>query len=290
MTQTIDPRFREDVFRGSSAVAAGATSWHQLRSAQFARLVRDVYLPSSVAVTHFLRCRAASLIIPDGAAITGRSAATVLGVPLASPWSSVEVVVSEEHRFGPVRGLRVRRVVAGKVEHVEHDGVPVVAPARMALDLGMRTNLVEAVADLDQVLRAGLVDEDDLTRFLAKSHERGVRRARRAFSFSDPRARSREETRLRLLLVLAGLWPVPQYQVCDAFGFVARAGLAFPLQKVTVEYDPAQHADAEQATCDRMRRNALRAAGWRVMLLRAAQLHDEPQAVVAAVRAVLASG
>jgi very-short-patch-repair endonuclease len=179
-------------------------------------------------------------------------------------------------------------VVAGKVERVEHAGVPVTVPPRLALDLGMGKNFVEAVADLDEVLRAGLVGEDEVARFLATSHERGVRRARRAFSFRDVRAASRQETRVRLLLVFAGLRPVPQFEVWDKHGFVARVDLAFPLHRVAVECNGTWHADLEQAKRDQVRLGALRAAGWQVVRVTAAPLREDPHAVVAAVRAALA--
>lgn len=73
----------DGVFCGSAAVAAGVVSRGQLRGPQAKRLFRDVYVPARTRVTHELRCEAASLALPCGAVVTGRSSATVRGVRLA---------------------------------------------------------------------------------------------------------------------------------------------------------------------------------------------------------------
>ena len=97
------------VFRGSAARRAGLLTRGQLRGSSFRRLFQDVYVPASLPVTHELRCRGAALIVPAEAVLTGRSAATVLGVELAKPHDPIEFVVPEHSRFGPVDGIRVRR-------------------------------------------------------------------------------------------------------------------------------------------------------------------------------------
>ena len=105
---------------------------------------------------------------------------------------------------------------------------------------------------------------------------------------ADPRARSLPESRVRVLLALAGLTAVPQFTVRDrAGGFVARVDLAFPEVKVAVEYDSAWHGQPGQSTRDRRRLNRLTAAGWRVVFVTAADLRD-PGAVVARVAEALA--
>ena len=87
----------------------------------------------------------------------------------------------------------------------------------------------------------------------------------------------------------AGLRPVSQHVVLDARGrFVARVDLAFPGQRVAVEYDGAWHAAPGQFARDRRRLNALQAAGWRVLHVTAADLHH-PELVIARLRALLAA-
>jgi very-short-patch-repair endonuclease len=69
---------------------------------------------------------------------------------------------------------------------------------------------------------------------------------------------------------------------------IARVDLAFPEQRVAIEYDGVWHAALGQFAKDRGRLNRLVQAGWRVLHLTAADMHD-PTAVVAAVRRLLTS-
>jgi hypothetical protein len=97
------------VFRGSSAVAGGLLTRGQLRSTELLRLSRDVYAAPGATLTHGLRCRAFALALPEEAVITGRSAATVRGVPLCWPDDPVQVVAESL----PKSRLRVHLVLAG---------------------------------------------------------------------------------------------------------------------------------------------------------------------------------
>ena len=167
------------------------------------------------------------------------------------------------------------------------DGLLVASAARMAFDLAIRPDLAEAVADLDEVLRGELVDVTEVDQYLAVSHERGVRRARRTWERADGRAESRPESRLRVLLGSARLRPVPQLEVFDRSGLVARVDLGFRDRQVAVEYDGAWHADAWQLRRDRRRLNRLREAGWEVVFVTADLLWNDPRAVVRSVLAAL---
>ncbi|WP_100499499.1 endonuclease domain-containing protein [Geodermatophilus chilensis] len=141
---------------------------------------------------------------------------------------------------------------------------------------------------LDVLLGKGVVDHPVLRAAVAvQSTPRGARRAARAVDLADGRAESPQESRLRVLLGLAGLLAVPQYTVRDRDGrFVARVDLAFPEQRVAVEYDGAWHGAPGQLTRDRRRLNALVAAGWTVLHVTAADLR-QPEDLVARVAALL---
>lgn len=166
MALPIHPILREAPFRGSLAVAENLVTPNQLRSGRFIRLVRDVYVPTGTVITHELRCIAATLIIPPTAAITGRSAATAGGIPLAETWDPVEIVVPERERFVSARDLAVRRVVSSTVETTRHrDGLVLAAPERMCFDLTLGRRLEDGVAGVDAVLHRGLTDTPALSRF-----------------------------------------------------------------------------------------------------------------------------
>ena len=90
----------------------------------------------------------------------------------------VEFVANERDRFGPIRGIRVHRGPVKPSERTDWEGIGIATPLRMAMDLLLRQaprelsrqrRLQIAVADLDQVLRAGLVDRDELAELLQAS-------------------------------------------------------------------------------------------------------------------------
>jgi hypothetical protein len=270
-------------FLGSAAVNAGDLTPGELRGPRVRRLFQDVYVAAGVRVSHELICAAAALVLPPSAVLTGRSAATLRGVPLAGPTDPVEAVVPKEVRVYRRFGLRVRRSDLGPAEWEPWRTVGLATPSRTALDLLLDRPLVDAVADLDAVLRFGIVDREELRRMLSGRHDNGIRRARDAEVLADPRAESRPESRIRVLLVLDGLDPVPQHWVCDARGRFARPDLALPELRLAVEYDGAREGDRWALARDRERLNRLYAAGWEVVFVTAAMLR-EPRALVQAVR------
>ncbi|WP_433292252.1 endonuclease domain-containing protein [Pseudonocardia sp. CA-142604] len=264
-----------DVFRGSDAVACGALTRAQLRGPSVRRICRDVYTVSSGQITHQLRCRAMALSLPAGAVITGRSAATIRGVPLCWPDDDVQVLAPTEMRLGHRAGLDVRRTGIEPVEWEPWAGGRIATPMRLALDLLLGRALPDAVADLDAVLRARLVEHAAVATMVAQRSDNGIVLARRAVELADPRAESLPESKLRVHLVLDGLAPVPQYWIHDAGGRIARVDLALPEHKIAIEYD-GDWRDGETWALnrDRDRLNRVHAAGWDVVFVTAPLLRD----------------
>ena len=110
---------------------------------------------------------------------------------------------------------------------------------RLTLDLLLGRPLPDAVADLDAVLRARLVRRDAVAAMVAARSDKGIVGARRAVELARPARR-----------VIAGVegacpccgWPdlepVTQYWILDRHGErVVRVDLAFPEQRLAVEYD-----------------------------------------------------
>ena len=162
------------VFRGSDAVASGVLTADQLRGPQFRRLYRDVYLPAGVPITHSVRCEGAALVLPSAAVITGRSAATLRGIPLARAIDPVEIVVPLVTRIARRSGLDVRRSDLTAEEIAPWLGIGLATPLRTSLDLLLDRMLPDAVADLDAVLRAGLVNLDPIQRMVTERSDRGI--------------------------------------------------------------------------------------------------------------------
>jgi very-short-patch-repair endonuclease len=256
------------IFRGSQALRAGLLTRAQLRGPAVTGLFRDVYADAGTTVTHPVRCRGATLVLPADAVITGRSAATIRSCPLARAHDAVEVVAPLQRRITWRDGIDLRRTGVARSESEPWYGGRIATPLRMGLDLALDRPLPDAVADIDAVLRAGLVDRDELAALVARRSDRGIVAARRAVGLTDVRAESRPESKVRVWLVLAGLRPVPQYWIEDASGPIARVDLAFPEHRLAVEYDGEWRNDQLWAlNHDRERLNRVHALGWDIVFV-----------------------
>jgi very-short-patch-repair endonuclease len=275
-------------FRGSLAIAEKAVSRAQLRTALFVPLFRDVFLPAAIPITHELRCRAAWLVAPQNAVLTGHSAASSYGIELARPQDPVELLIPEGDQFRPHPGMNVRYVPIRSDEYEVIYDRRVATPQRMALDLllnpKLRKTLAQAVAALDAVAHKGIVDLGELRDVVAHRHDHGIVRARDAVALADARAESVPESVLRVLLLRSGIAVTPQVEVWHRNRFVARVDLAVDGVRLAVEYDGEWHAEPEQARQDEIRRARLAAAGWRVIVVTKDGLYQRPQEIVRAVR------
>ncbi|MDQ4033698.1 MAG: hypothetical protein M3332_16205, partial [Actinomycetota bacterium] len=203
-------------FRGSEAIHTGTLTAGQLRGAARAapvpgrlRARRDLGYPPAAL-------RGAALILPPEAVITGRSAATVRGVALARASDPIEVLLPEIIQVNRRTGIDVRRTKTCAEDRERWGEIGLATPLRMGLDLLLDRTLPDAVANLDAVLRAGLVDRAELRRMLSQRRDHGIVLARQAEELADPRAESPPESRVRVWLVRDGLHPVPQYWIEDS--------------------------------------------------------------------------
>lgn len=160
---------------------------------------------------------------------------------------------------------------------------------RTAVDLARHEPLVDAVPAFDVLLHRRLVLAEEVAAAVAAVPiGRGCRSAREAVALSDGRAESPQESRLRVLLTLAGLPPVPQHVVrADDGLFDARVDLAYPALRIAIEYPGLGHAEAAQFRKDRRRLNALVAAGWIVLHVTADDLR-RPEELMDRVRRLIA--
>jgi very-short-patch-repair endonuclease len=281
---------RGRVFRKADVVTRGLITSSELRSSAWRRLYRGVYADASLPDSVALRVAGAKLLIPEDAAFSGRTAAFLHGAAeLADLRAPVEVSVPTDVRFGPVTGLRIRQVRLAPQDVVLLQGRRCTTALRTALDIARTEPLPDAVAALDVLLGRVVVGKGELVEAAQRLDGRGAQRGRKAVGLADPRAESQPESRLRVELALAGLFPEVQYTVRDPAGdFVARVDLAFREQRIAIEYDGAWHAEPGQFAKDRRRLNRLVAAGWTVVHVTAADLRD-PAALIARLKALLAA-
>ena len=139
-------------------------------------------------------------------------------------------------------------------------------------------------------LHAKLVTVSKLRAYISKHpRARGIARFRRVVDLAEPQAESPMETRLRVLLVLAGL-PRPELQVPiydDQGRFLGRPDLFYPEQRLAIEYDGGNHRD--RLVHDDRRQNDLVGADRRLLRFTAVDVYEAPDSVVRQVRKLASS-
>jgi hypothetical protein len=277
-------------FRGSEAVAAGTLTKAMLRGPRFVRLFPDVYLAATARPTPLLRALAAFLLVePAGGVLAGYSAAELLRRS-CGPWAAPAEVLAPVH-VRPRPGLLVRRGTPAPSEVWQVERYRCTSPLRTAFDLARRLDLAEAVVSVDALARkrpnepAPFVPADLLG---MRRRARGTAGLGRVVALADPRAESPMETRMRLVLVLAGLpRPEVQHRVRTRDGREVRFDLAYPDALLAIEYDSDETHDDR---LDRERDVRTAELGWHTLRLQARDITRTPERTAAVVRGLLGKG
>jgi hypothetical protein len=277
-------------FLGRDAVDRRLVTRHMLRGPSWRQLLPDVYVAADTDLDHCVWCAAVALTLRGTGAIDRYSAAYLHGVDLLPPDAPVSVTVPKPtHRWRHPR-VRTFRTILEPDEFVGLDGIPVTTALRTAFDLGRQPDLMAAVIALDALSHRHLVTVAELAEYGHPRRQlRGARTLLRRLPLVEPRSESPMESRLRLLIVLAGLpVPVAQFEVRGPGNrFAGRVDLAWPELRVAVEYDGDHHRDQIQFRRDVARLNALREAGWTVLRFTAPDLIEHPEETVRQIAAVL---
>ncbi len=250
------------------------------------RLLRGQWLHGSVEpeARHFLV--AALQRSPDDAFLTHQTAATVHGGEVPSEGVVHVGTVSDRRVRTP--GMVLHRY-AQRPEVVMVDGLPVTAKAQTFLDLGPVLGLVDQVILGDSLSLDDPGLPEELRRHTAQARGRGVVAARSAAALVRVGAESAQETRTRLLMVLAGLRePVLQHPLYDAHGReIHRLDMAHKAGMLAIEYDGDHHLNRGQRDRDLLRREKFEDLGWRFVIAVSADIYQRQEAFLA--RVVVAS-
>lgn len=282
----------EGPFRGSEAVAAGWVTWGELTGPRFDHVGHDLYVRAGTVLDHRARAGIATVRGGPSTVVTGWSASVLWGLdvlPLREP--PVETAVADR-RLRSDQGNLVRRQRFGEGEVVLHEGALVTTPLRTAFDLATRVGLADAVVAADALGRLDHFGGADLRSFAGRHPgTRGLRRVDPVAALMDPKSESPPESRLRLVLVRAGLpAPTVQYQVCDEHRKVARVDMAWKRYRVALEYDGHDHTLEDRRGRDIDLIEDVRSLGWVVIVVTKRQAR-RPDWIIARVReALLARG
>ncbi|MFL6090883.1 MAG: DUF559 domain-containing protein [Aeromicrobium sp.] len=281
----LPPALRSRAFTRAEAKIAGLSD-RVLNGPRFVRIHVGVYRSRDTTESFELLVAAALLILPADAAASHVSCLRILGLSIG-PEKPLHFATSNHHQ----------RIRAGLVVHrfqelvptVFVKGIPVVSPYRTFIDCATQLGLRQLVAVGDWLAAHGHVTPQHLRAYVERVHFDGVQRARRAARHVTERSASTRESEVRWDLSEAGL-PRPEINaaIYDDHGqWLAPGDLVYRKWKVLVEYDGWQHErDAAQRQRDHLRREALEAAGWRVIVVTSLDM-AKPSLVVVRVRQAL---
>jgi hypothetical protein len=275
------------VFTRPEALAAGLSD-KALRGPRVQRVLRGAYVRAGIELDVRVRALAALRLAPPGSVAARATAAVLLG--------GVVPHDTRVHLRMPSGQLRLpavdARVRTGRRAHAVVRGIPVTTAEDTFVDLAAELDLVDLVVLGDSLVRRRRTTPERLAAAAARLAGRRARLARRAAGIVRAGVDSPMESRLRMLLVLAGLpEPVVNHIEYDEWGrWVRRYDLSWPALRVAVEYDGRQHAESQrQWERDVERREELDLDGWRIVVVLAKGVYREPERtlerVVTALRA-----
>jgi hypothetical protein len=275
-------------FSRAAAVRAGLAP-KLFRGSRFRRIFRGVYVDAEVGLTPKLRAEAALVPFDKTAFASHASAARIHGVPIPTlPDEHVTVLKAAHRRVLPT--IRSHLRTGGRI--VVRDGVRVSGFAQMFTELAEILSLVDLVVVGDNLVRHERITCAELLEFCRSSGLPSARAAATAAAYVRDRVDSPMETRLRMLIVLAGLpEPVVNDTVRTADGEpLRRYDLSYPAAKVIVEYDGRHHVEREQNwESDLSRREAIDDDGWRILVVTSRGIYREPAKTLQRIHRLLAA-
>jgi hypothetical protein len=254
----------------------------------YRRLHPGVWVKRGEVLTAAVRAEAAWKWAPAGAILAGYSAAAVHGAKYLPNNAKAELIVT--HRVRPPTGVTVRRRTVSTEDIDTVRGMRVTSAVRTAFDLCRDLDRDRAVEAVDALYQATAMTKADLLDYAGSAARlHGYRGVSDVVDLTDEGAESIWETRTRLFIVDSGL-PRPETQLVihDEWGrWIGRFDLGYRKWKVIVEYDGDQHFENEQRHRDIERWNALSAAGWRLIRVKARQLTRQPELILGHIRQAL---
>lgn len=283
---------------------SAATVKQRLRTGEWLRVRPGAFVDAApmAALTSLDRKRAwalahavavhRTLTVPH--ALSHTSAALVHGLPLISLPTTTHITQAQRRSGTDARDLTRHRLPLPPEACEEHRGLRVTNLERTAVDCAMLLPADSGLVVVDAALHLG-ADPGALTGLLAqRSGRHGVPRARAVLELADAGAESAGESLLRFTVVRAGLpAPVTQLEVRTSAG-TYWADLGWPEHRVLLEFDGLVKYRSTSGANDvvvreKLRQDALEAAGWRVLRVTYADL-KAPRALIERVRLALGVG
>lgn len=259
----------------------------EMRGPGFRRLFRNVLVASTTPPTPLQRVRGALVLQCEGAWASHVSAARLKGAPVPTIADEHVSVVHQKLRRHH-RGVRCH--VGDPQGVVVEKGVRVSGDIPMFVELSGQLTLVDLVVVGDWLVRRRGITPEQLVEACRASRHRDRRKALAAAGYVRRGVDSPMETRLRMLLVLAGLpEPVVNVEIRDERGDVVRKyDLSYPVVRVAVEFNGRLHVDVVQNWEDDLERRAdMDEDDWRLIVVVGAGIYKDPLRTLQRVHRVL---
>lgn len=272
-------------FSGEEAREAGFG--RASRDGRFRRIFHGMYIDARIPDTVIVRARAALRLAPQGGVLSHWTAARLWGGVVPEN-ANIHVAFMRDVRFR-VDGIKHHRF-RHRLHIVKRHGLAVTGPEQTFVHLARHLNLIDLVALGDSLVRKNVTTPAGLLAYAQGWEGQCRREAVAAARLVRDRVDSVPETKLRLLLVLAGL-PEPEVdiRICDADGIVVfRIDLGYRDARLAFEYDGRWHHEGEQPAKDERRRQDLSTEeGWRFEIFVAKDVFETPEATIERAAAAL---
>jgi len=255
----------------------GGLTVRQLRGRDVVRLFRNVYISRSVTRTLAVRAKAALLIAPEGALISHHTAA-LLWRGTVPDNSAIHVTIGHKQTFD-VPGIRTHRYLRVP-KGFQRKGIRVTSPEQTFADLAEFLDLVQLVTLGDRLVRREATTPARLMQFARNWDRPRYALLRRAASLVREGVDSPPESRLRMLIVLAGLpEPIVNLILRDRVSgdWQRRFELAYEELLVAIEYEGRHHREEDDVWAnDIERREELDRRTWRIIQVISDGLYKQP--------------
>lgn len=257
----------------------GGLTRRQIESAAYRKLGHNAYVAAHIPDTLVVRCKAVLLTVPS-ATFSHQTAASLWGASFLMG-SRIHVAFNKDVRLR-APDTRPHRLKP-RLDRTRRHGLPVTTAPQTFIHLARWIDLPDLVAFGDRLCKreGGVTAPSELVAYVEGWDGQCRAEALAAARLVRARTDSVTETKLRLLMVLAGLpEPVVNHPVAVDDATTWFLDLAYPEVLLAIEYDGRWHDAPEQKAKDRIRRERLRLLGWTVIVLTAADVFDAPEATL----------
>lgn len=274
-------------FERSAALRAGITQ-KDLIGRRYRRLIHGVYISAELRPTGLDRARAALHVAGPGAYLSHHSAAKVWGGTVPDD-ARVHVSVQPDAYRNQRKGIAVH-VQPRQSDLRKRNGLWMASPSQCFCEIASSgASLVDLVVLGDSLVRAGAVTPEDLVAAADAWNGRKAAIGSRAARLVREGVDSAMESRLRMLIVAAGLpEPVVNFIIrYDNGDWQMRFDLSYPDEMILIEYDGEHHLTPKQWASDLERREQLQQLGWRTVTIQKNQFYGRPWDVLRRIREAL---